>query len=229
MLFLVIPALFYSQEEEIKGEEDIVWVNLNAPQLSKSDLLWLDTVTRTGLAQQYETALAFLDRQIHEGLISSADYIAVSLLKRIALHPHILTVAGPDIIHRQRAIQLIGKLGGEHSLTAVDEILTTETEPPLLIAIFLVYTDIAPPFNTMRSQYFTKHLKRANLIAGHEGLILSILRAIDRMHKRTWSMNDAELFAEILAVANAGRTYGVRQEALLLARFLAGLDDENGL
>lgn len=217
---LVLPEL-PAQSEELH------WVDVGAPQLNENALLWIDTATQIGLGQQYEKAVLFLEQQIQDGLISAADHTTITLLKRIALAQHSRTEGpsyGPLPRHRQLAILLLGKLGGNYSLAAVDEILNSETDPFLLTNIFLVYRDIAPPFNTMRSQQFTKHLNRANLIEYNDRLILSILAAIDSMHRETWSMNSEPLFAAIMTVSNTSKRYGTRAAALGLAQFITGIE-----
>ena len=230
LVFLAISSL-HSQEEDSQRPDlswpDRDWVDINAPQLSEAELLWINAITASALAEQYEEAIDFLARHIQDGLVSSADYLAVAVLRRIALYPHI--IAGgkdPPILQRQRSIQLLGRLGGEESLSVMDEILTVEDEITLLNALFLAYKDIAPPFNNIRSKYFARHLRRANLVAGNEGLILSILSAVESMHRRTRSMNDEELFAEILAIGSSGKSHGTEQRALRLARLIVGIDIE---
>ena len=210
--------------------EDIPWIPLNVPQLTENELLWLNTISKSASAGEYEQVVDFLEQHIHNNLISSADHSAVAILKRTALYPHLVAGRrdnGPSIVHRQQAIHLLGELGGDYSLEAADSILSVETESALLSSLFFVYKELAPPFTSLRSSYFAKHLQRANHVANSDGLILSIMTAVQAMHERSWSMTDGELFTEILAVSDSAKSASNRQRALELARLIVGAGGEN--
>ncbi len=118
----------------------------------------------------------------------------------------------------------MGYLGGDYSLDAVDELLGMERDAAVLSELFVVYREIAPPFNEHRHERFSSVLRRANIVEGDERLTSSILSAIRSMHERTWSMTSQELFDEVLLIVQSGMRIEVRRQALDLARLIAGVE-----
>ncbi|MGI9256337.1 MAG: hypothetical protein ACR2PY_05330 [Salinispira sp.] len=227
MRFLSLCIVLFSLGTGGISSEDLEWIEVNAPQIAESELVWLDVITRTGEAYQYEAAIRFIEQRIQDQRTSSADPATIGVLRRITLHPHIISGhenTAPLMIHRQRAVELLGILGGKQSLEALDEALLREREIPLLKSIFIAYENIAPPLNSLRAQYFTKHLRRAHLFATDDALALIILEAIEKIHERTSSMTDGPLFTEILSLSNSARSMRNRQAALSLSRFIVGIE-----
>lgn len=230
--FFIFLLILLSRAVLAAQEDDIHWVPLDVPQLSESQVQWLDAVTRYPDSPMYSEAIGFLEQQVYNGEVSSADKAAVQLLRRIAMSPYTEQTIGSDaftadVPQRQRAVHLLGYIGGEFSLDAVDEILSHEQDPAVLMSVFFVYQEIAPPFNDYRQEYFAKILRRAVTILDQEQLTDSILKAVRSMHERTWSMNSEELFNEILGVVNSGMSYERKQQALSLARLIAGVEVDN--
>ncbi len=226
LISLVSGIYCFSQQEDIR------WVPLNVPQLSESQVLWLDGLTRSSHSERYSEALGYLGSQVDQGNISAADTAAIQVLKRISLSPYLVVqngnnIQGATVELRQQAVRLLGYIGGEYSLGAVDEILQYERDSVVLAALFTVYKEIAPPFNGYRAGEFTRILKSAQYRNSGELLVESIISAINSMHRRTFSMSYPDLFGEILRVTRNGHNYSVRRKALELAQFIAGaqIDD----
>ncbi|WP_144082966.1 hypothetical protein [Salinispira pacifica] len=211
--------------------ENIQWIPLEVPQLSREEVMWLDAATDISRnnAPMYEQALNYLAEQASEGFISAGDRISISLIKRIALSPFSRvsagsTAHGADVQQRSQAVQILEFIGGEYSLSAADDILEMEQDPAVLRQLFRVYEEIAPPFNELRSEYFTRHLRSALLRHRDGALIDSILAAVRSMHERTWSMKSEELFEQILGVMERGTSRRQKYAALSLAELIAGIE-----
>jgi hypothetical protein len=225
LMTLMLPVDIWSQEG------DIQWIPLEVPQLSRSEVQWLDAVTRYSDAPLFAEAVGFLEEQVYGGEISSGDRAAVQLLERIALSPYSERYTGPRpatalVPLRSRAVQLLGYIGGEYSLDAVDRIVAIETDDSVLSAVFFVYREIAPPFNEYRSEEFARILRRATLISPSDRLVRTIIAAVRSMHERTWSMNSQTLFDAILGVVQSGLSFDTKSQALALARLIAGVEIE---
>jgi hypothetical protein len=224
LILAVSPARIYSQ-----NSDEIQWIPLETPQLSRSELQWLDAMTRIPDPSAYTEAVNFIENQTLNGSISSADRAAVQILRRIALSPYSSRFQGPDpgeapIQTRINAVKLLSYIGGDYSLDTVDELIARERDAAVLIELFNVYREISPPFNDFRHEQFAAVLRRASLIDGNEQLTLAILAAIKSMHLRTWSMTSQNLFDEILSVIQSGLRIEVRRQALDLARLIAGVE-----
>jgi hypothetical protein len=210
---------------------EIQWIPLDAPQLSRSEVQWLDAITRFADEPLYSEAIGFMEDQVYNGEVSSADRAAVQLLERVALSPYSEQYTGPRpatalVPLRQRAVDLLGFIGGEYSLDSLDRIIAIEIDPVVLSAAFSVYAQIAPPFNEYRSNQFARILRRSSIIEPDNRLTTEILSAIRSMHERTWSMTSQTLFDQILEVIPSGLSLDTKRRALALARLIAGVDVE---
>jgi hypothetical protein len=74
---------------------EIQWIPLDAPQLSRSEVQWLDAITRFADEPLYSEAIGFMEDQVYNGEVSSADRAAVQLLERVALSPYSEQYTGP--------------------------------------------------------------------------------------------------------------------------------------
>lgn len=193
--------------------------------------MWIDAATDISrdTSPMYNQALDYLARQAADGVISAGDRVSISLIQRIALSPYRRVSAGSsprgaDVPQRIKAIEILEFIGGEYSLSAADNILELEGDPVVLRQLFRVYEEIAPPFNELRSEYFTRHLQNALLRHRDGALIDSILAAVRSMHERTWSMKSEQLFEQILGVMERGTSRRQKYAALSLAELIAGIE-----
>jgi hypothetical protein len=170
-------------------------------------------------------ALQGIQEMIDEGKLASGDpeahyvldYLSTEGIGTAVLENRRLINYFPEV--RRKSCELLGRLGGERSVTSLIRVLADDDETMVLSEAVYALGEIGTNENNSTSQAISAAVIAQDTIRPDDNFAFAALLAFEKLANKTGSLSDTSAFSAIIRIAQGNYIRPVRQKAneLLIA------------
>ncbi|MCK4541862.1 MAG: HEAT repeat domain-containing protein [Spirochaetales bacterium] len=220
LLFLFLLPMVLFAQEGAKGEATVEELFLKNAEIRvlREQAITVDRDIKL-------LALQGIQEMIDEGKISSGDpeahyildYLSTEGIGTAVLENRRLINYFPEV--RRKSCELLGRLGGERSVSSLIRVLADEDETMVLSEAVYALGEIGTNENNSTSQAISAAVIAQDTVRPDDNFAFAALLAFEKLAKKTGSLSDTSVFSAIIRIAQGNYIRPVRQKAneLLIA------------
>lgn len=198
------------------------------------DLLHMQRLAIRGGLEDQRSALHLLGRQIKADRIRASDIEVMSFLEQMVLTGIRTERRNPGnpadssharVLLRAEAVQLLASIGGPEIEPVLVELLSKEKDALVLSFAVAAAREIGKAPGPALETQITATAQKNNSLMRDEALTRELIHTTEQFYTRYGHTVEAEMFREILRMAQNANTFSTRRQAAEAIRTLRGIPE----